>query len=273
MQTIGKEAFRTAYVTSLILSDSVRTIADGAFYNALCLVEVNIPAGVESIGKGAFSSCYSLVSIAVDDANQYYSVEDSVLYNKNKTVLVKYPEKKADLTFAVPDSVERIEDFSKNGFLTEISLGSKVRDDADYFYGFKNLIRFTVAEDNPYLTVYDDALYTKDGKTLIDYPGGKTDSSYLVREGVETIARYAFSENAFLEKIYLPASVTTLKNQAFSYRNELLTGVYFYGDAPVVMEWMGGNFPLYYIPGKSGWTTPKWTSSSRQVYNTAEWNP
>lgn len=273
VQTISAYAFYHAWLRNVVIPESVRTIGTEAFWNASTLKEVRIPAGVESIGKGAFSSCYSLASITVDDANQYYSIEDSVLYNKNKTVLVKYPEKKADLTFAVPDSVERIEDFSNNGFLTEISLGSKVRDDADYFYGFKNLIRFTVAEDNPYLTVYDDALYTKDGKTLIDYPGGKTDSSYLVREGVETIARYAFSENAFLEKIYLPASVTTLKNQAFSYRNELLTGVYFYGDAPVVMEWMGGNFPLYYIPGKSGWTTPKWTSSSRQVYNTAEWNP
>mgnify|MGYP004678329095 CR=1 FL=1 len=149
VQTISAYAFYHAWLRNVVIPESVRTIGTEAFWNASTLKEVRIPAGVESIGKGAFSSCYSLVSITVDDANQYYSVEDSVLYNKNKTVLVKYPEKKADLTFAVPDSVERIEDFSNNGFLTEISLGSKVRDDADYFYGFKNLIRFTVAEDNP----------------------------------------------------------------------------------------------------------------------------
>lgn len=58
-----------------------------------------------------------------------------------------------------------------------------------------------------------------------------------------------------------------------------LTFVYFYGDAPTMAANVftfnsAPSFPiLYYIAGKSGWTSPTWTDSNGVTYNTATFTP
>lgn len=276
VQTIGKEAFAGCNVVWITFPESLRNIEARALWNAYGLTEVRLPAGVKKISSEVFYACYTLSAITVDSANSFYSSMDGVLYDKNQTVLVKYPEKKNTQSFSVPDSVESIEDFSNNAFLTEIHLGRGVRTGTDNFHGLDHFVNITVSEENPYLTAYDGVLYTKDGKTLVKYPCGRAEDSYTVRDGVETIGRWAVYDSASVTEIYLPASVREFKSMAIK-SNKVLTGLYFYGDAPSVMSRMNNmswkSVTLYFIPGKSGWTTPKWTASSGEVYNTAEWNP
>lgn len=46
---------------------------------------------------------------------------------------------------------------------------------------------FTADNDNAYFSVSNGVLFTKDGKTLIAYPGGKEDENYVVPAGVTEI--------------------------------------------------------------------------------------
>ena len=46
----------------------------------------------------SFLSCHQLREIIVDNSNPYFSSEDGVLFNKDKTVLLKYPEDRKDET-------------------------------------------------------------------------------------------------------------------------------------------------------------------------------
>ena len=48
----------------------------------------------------------------VDPANPNYCSEDGVLYNKNKTVMIRYPLLSANDTYVVPNSVQRFEQFA-----------------------------------------------------------------------------------------------------------------------------------------------------------------
>ena len=48
-----------------------------------------------------------LESIVVDPQNQAFSSDDGVLYNKNKTFLIYYPDNKKGKSFIVPDNVKR----------------------------------------------------------------------------------------------------------------------------------------------------------------------
>ncbi|MBO5179324.1 MAG: BspA family leucine-rich repeat surface protein, partial [Clostridia bacterium] len=61
-------------------------------------------------------------------------------------------------------------------------------------------------------------LYTYDGKELITYPYGKTDTSYTVLSGTTTIGHYAFAGTK-LTSINLPSTLTTIISYAFQDSN------------------------------------------------------
>jgi hypothetical protein len=52
-----------------------------------------------------FSYCFSLTAISVDVLNSFYSDVDGVLFDKNQTRLIKYPEGKTAGNYTIPNSV------------------------------------------------------------------------------------------------------------------------------------------------------------------------
>lgn len=70
----------------------------------------------------AFEKCKNLTEINIDDDNPQYSSEDGMLYNKDKTQLIRCPIAKKSVT--IPDSVTEIESaaFRNCSSLTEIEI-------------------------------------------------------------------------------------------------------------------------------------------------------
>jgi len=91
------------------------------------ITNVNIPDSVTSIMSSAFSGCTSLTAINVDSGNTAYSSQDGVLYNKDKTQIVKVPRGITG-NVTIPNSVTSIgtEVFSYCTSLTGITIGSGV---------------------------------------------------------------------------------------------------------------------------------------------------
>jgi len=98
--------------TRITLLAGTKGIADWAFGSdySTSLIEITIPDSVTSIGAGAFSGCTNL-TIYLDSGNANYSLDQGVLYNKNKTVLHTYPAGKSG-SFSIPNSVASIEDYA-----------------------------------------------------------------------------------------------------------------------------------------------------------------
>ena len=72
-----------------------------------------------------------------------------------------------------------------------------------------------VDETNPAFAERDGALYTKDGKTLVQVPAVVTE--FVVPDGVTAIGSYAFSGCAHLRCVYFPAGgLTAIGYNAFS---------------------------------------------------------
>ena len=70
---------------------------------------------------------WELESITADENSEYLSSEDGVLFNKDKTKLIKYPAKKVGKTYKVPDSVTEIEAFAfRLSYLERIELPDSV---------------------------------------------------------------------------------------------------------------------------------------------------
>ena len=109
ISTIGNNAFIGCIgLTSITLSNALMSIGISAFQNT-SLTSVTIPATVESIGYRAFVGS-QLTNISVESGSNYYSSKDGVLFNKDKTTLVQYPNGKTATSYTIPSSVYTIGD-------------------------------------------------------------------------------------------------------------------------------------------------------------------
>lgn len=102
-------------MTKLDLGGNVTTIGEAAFLNSASLTEVVLPSTLTSLGKGAFGTCNALTSIRFDGENPYYTIEDNVIYNKDKTILLQYVGGRDSSHLTVPSTVEQIVKYAFNG--------------------------------------------------------------------------------------------------------------------------------------------------------------
>ncbi len=193
--TIGDYAFQYgSNLTNITIPDSVTTIGDYAFYSCDNLTSLAIPDSVATIGEDAFAYCYSLTSITVDSNNKYYSSDEcGVLFNKNKTTLIKYPIGSTRIGYEIPGSVTTIGD--------------------DAFYACDNLTSLVIP--NSVTTIGKHAFYNCNNLSTITIP-----------DSVTTIDIYAFFSCDNLTTIIIPDSVTTIGNYAFF--GTSLVDVYYY---------------------------------------------
>lgn len=125
---IGDRAFRACLsVTSITIPGSVISIGNSAFSYCFGLTRIAIPANVAVIGDDAFSSCEGLMSISVAEANANYSSANGMLFNKNRTRLIKCPAG-MNGSVTIPGGVATIgrKAFSGGFILTSVTLPAGV---------------------------------------------------------------------------------------------------------------------------------------------------
>jgi uncharacterized repeat protein (TIGR02543 family) len=91
------------YVNLDLSGSTFETIPYQAFYDCHTLVRVAIPSSVTATEPEAFTDCYGATAINVDSANNDYSSQNGILYNKDKTTLIAYPPAKTESSFSKPN--------------------------------------------------------------------------------------------------------------------------------------------------------------------------
>lgn len=149
---LGEDSFyQKTEMTEIHLPSGIETIEKGAFYRCYALMSITIPETVTQIGTDTFFRCSSLQNITVYTENSNYCDIDGVLFNKDKTELIAYPEGKAEMQYTLPNSVTKIDD-SAFGYKTNlkiIGIPSSVTELPDYnIFVYPDEITLRVAPDS-----------------------------------------------------------------------------------------------------------------------------
>jgi len=95
------------------------------------------------------------------------------------------------------------------------------------FASCAGLREINVSSDNPNYMSAGGALFTKDAKTLLQYPVGLGQTNYDIPEGVEIIGEMAFANcGDTLSVVSVPASVTQIEKGAFLFCRALTDVIY-----------------------------------------------
>ena len=140
VRTLKNQAFD--YCSSLINIDfpNLQTIEESSFGHCTSLKSYTIPASVTSIDGAAFGGCTNLTSLSVNPNNYYFSAENQILYNKNKTTICAYLSSRTDTAYVVPSTVRTIGEhaFYYNNYLKSVVLANGVGTiGRNAFYGSK----------------------------------------------------------------------------------------------------------------------------------------
>lgn len=90
----------------LVLLDGIKTINRNSFWNCKGIETIVFPESLEDIGYNPFVDCSN---IKFESLSPNFKVVDGVLYNKNLTKIICYPEWKAKGHVSIPDSVITLE--------------------------------------------------------------------------------------------------------------------------------------------------------------------
>lgn len=244
---VGSKAYQwNKNITSVVISEGVETIGDGAFYHVSYMETIALPASLSDVGKNPFLHCYHLESIIVDEDSPYYSNDEyGVLFNKDKTKLVRYPMGNEHTSYSIPDTVKTVGSraFYWSDKLVEITIPDSVTSFEPEAFAFVNITSAVIPDG---VTKVEDGLfYGCNELAYVTIPDSVTSigknaftdavfDTFTISENITSIGDTAFWGCHNLKSITIPSNVKSIGKGAFSDTSLaeviICDGVEFIGD-------------------------------------------
>ncbi len=239
IKELGKNTFSgCTNLKQINIPESVLSLDTNVFSDT-GLTSIRIPSNVSSIDSTAFQFTSKLTSVDVSKKNSHYASQDGIVYSKDMTALILYPQGKTNYDFVMPNNVQSVVDgvFTNCLYLRNLSLSSSLRTtnkSSNMFRGLENLKTIHIPADltelypgtintsclthlknvsvdkgNNYFCSMDGVLYNKKKTELIVYPPAKRGTNYTLPSGVTSIAVGAFQQCTNLTNISIPSTVNS----------------------------------------------------------------
>lgn len=224
-------------IKSIVFTSGITSI-NGYYFSSLPNLQNLYLPNTYSIGTDLYKlenfvgNCRILENIFVDENNEEFADIDGVLYNKEKTKIIRMPRGRSGIV-TVPEGVTKIAEktFYNCQYITKIIIPESVSIVEDFhnaFYQCYSLTDICVSEKNKYYTDIDGVLYNKHVDCLYKYPNNKNATLYEIPDSVTSIWLGAFECDRNLEIISF-CNVTNIYSYAFN-NCRALTTVHYYGD-------------------------------------------
>ena len=169
-------------IVSFVIEEGVGQIGDYTFLGAENLKSVHIPSTVYHITEKAFYGCNNLETVTISQDNPCFTIEDGIIYNKNKTILIRcLPGKNTKVE--IPNTVTEIEEYA--------------------FMGCSKL-KGTLTVPGSIKKISEHA-----------FERCTSEIPLVLEEGIESIEASAFSNSHFIGNLTIPNSVTQIRWEAF----------------------------------------------------------
>ena len=204
------QAFLTAYKgcpysTEIIIPEEINgykvKILGENLFSGSDVTSVYIPATVIDISKTAFENASCLTQIIYEDGGDYSSV-DGVLYNNDKTRIIKVPEAKIEINEYSEELTEIYNNAFRNSSVKEVILPESVKHFEEGAFAFSKIEKIIIPET------------IKEIPEMCFY-GSQNLKDVVLPETIKSIGANAFSNCAFLENIYLPYGLENIDGAAF----------------------------------------------------------
>lgn len=249
LRTIGEGAFQGTALTAITIPEGVETLGDECFYNCP-ISEITIPASVTAVGAGAFSGT-NLTEFKVAAGSKSFTVQDGILYNADKTLLVEFPAKSTITEYTLPAATLGIcgEAFDRTG-IQKITVGSKFRAIDGFAFCKSKLAEINMPES---LVFIGEQAFAGTNLTKVVLPSA-----------LPLIQNAAFAECKSLSEVTIPSSVKNIQIRAFYGCTSLVT-INCLGAVPAELEdWYEAyEAPFYQVPSTAVVNVP---STSLDTY-------
>ena len=207
---IGEKVFRNNSITSIMISNSVISIGNSAFYGCSALTSVTIGNSVATIGNSAFYGCSALTSLTIPN-----SITSILNYAFNgckalKELRIEDGFNNLSLGYNFDDEDDGGKGLFYDCPLETIYLGRNLSYSKSKEYGYspfyyiKTLISLTISNS-----------VTSIGDNAFCYCSGLT-GELTIPASVTSIGGSAFEGCVSLTSIAIPNSVTSIANWAFA---------------------------------------------------------
>lgn len=214
LSTIEYWAFEGASIRSIEIPDTVTEVGEVAFRFCRNLEHVNLSAGLTEISRQMFSSCYKLKELDIPSNIKY--IRYSALAWCDGLEILHLHDGLEEIVSGGPMLI-------RGGQLREVTFPKTLKKVPGGVFNYSPYIeKYQLDLENPYFSVIDGVLYSKDGKVLYAVPNRKR-TSFNIPEGVEVIADMAFIDMYELNQITLPSTLRIIGDRAFQGCNKVET--------------------------------------------------
>ncbi len=203
---IGKGALgHNTALTSLSIPDSVTTIEGQAFVE-LPFETFTLPKSLESFKY--YQDMPNLKEWAISSENEHFKVVDGVLYSKDETGLINFPQAKDASSFALPETVTTIGEYAF--FSTNVTSLDFTGVQSIGNYAFYTCTSLKEAHFGSGLSYVGRAAFSSSGISQLDF-------ATTLDAGVNfETSNMSFASCYKLENVSLPSYITSIQDSWFA---------------------------------------------------------